>query len=142
MTATIPNLWEGKFSQHTVSPLAVLRTHAANFNAQSGGLLRAEVEHRIEQRDGKTFRVITFDILAPSLDFRQGVFVAEHREPGAYPVTLRTNFLNLEDPGTVRVCYSQADMVSVLAEISKSSNLLTVIDSLFAQINEANSDDE
>lgn len=142
MTATIPNLWEGKFSQHAVSPLAVFRTHAGNFDSQAGGLLRAEVEHRIEQREGKELRVITFDIIAQSLDYRQGVLIAEHPDPGAYPVALRTTFINGEDDVAVRICHSQADLVNTLGEISKSSNLLTLIESLFAQINEANAEDD
>lgn len=147
MTATIPNLWEGKFSQHTVSPLAVLRTHAANFNSQSGGLLRAEVEHRTDLRDSDLFRVISFEIVAPGLDYRQGVLTAEHLEQGAYPVQVFSSYLGetreirdrAADPRS-RTCLSQERLVEVLREITESNQLMTLIESLIAQINDANLD--
>jgi hypothetical protein len=149
-TAAIPNLWEGKFSKHAASPLAVFRTHAGNFNSQSAGLLRAEVEHRIEEREGGRFRVISFDIVAPSLDYRLGVFVAEHAEPGAYPVAVRSGFLNdphrvtprpLNSEPDTHVCYTQAELIKSLDVITGSSQLQVLIESLIAQINDTNPGD-
>jgi hypothetical protein len=150
MTATIPNLWEGKFSQHAASPLAVFRTHAGNFNAQSGGLLRAEVEHRTDFRDATLLRVISFDIVAPSLDYRLGVFVAEHAEPGAYPVVMRSSFLAdplrvvphpvTSEPDT-RICHTQSELVKTLEIITESISLRISIESLIAQINDAKTDE-
>ena len=141
MTATIPNLWEGKFSQFTVTPLAVLRTHAANFNSQTGGLLRAEVESRVEENAGAPMRLIAFDIVAPTLDYRQGVLTVEHFEPGAYPSWVRSSFWGYGVGNRIR-CDRQSELVKRLEEITQDQSLLTAIESLIAQINDANSDGE
>ncbi len=139
MTATIPNLWEGKFSKHTLAPVAVLRTHAGNFNAQSGGMLRAEVAYRFEEMEERRFRVITFSIVAPALPYRQDVLTAEHAEPGAYPVRVRSGFQNSPQP---RDCHTQDELVEALGTISESPQLLSLIESLIAQINDDKGEDD
>lgn len=149
MATSIPNLWEGKISRSVLTPVAILRTQAGNFEAEIGKVLRAEVRSRIQPTESGSVRHHTFDIVAPGLNgYRREVLSAEHADPGAYPVQVRSDFLPtvvhvnqgyVEDQD--RTCRNQEHFLKVLGAIFSSERLTTEIESLIAQINDTSDPD-
>jgi hypothetical protein len=154
MTGSIPNLWEGKVSTSVVTPLAILRTQAGNFDKEMKGLLRADVTSLPTQNHQGNARKHSFLIIAPGLHgYTREVLTAEHADPGAYPVKVESNFLirsdfavdpDYEGPDyeeLVRTCRTQSDFLTALRDIFSAHDLVTELESLIAQINDANAED-
>lgn len=149
MTTSVPNLWEGKITRNVLTPVAILRTQAGNFDAETQGALRAEVHTKSEVREGESLIVHTFEIIAPGLSgYRRGVLTAEHPDPGAYPVVVKSFSLPIIhhlNAGYVedreRTCRNQEQFLKALEDVFGSEKLTTEIESLIAQINDASDPD-
>ena len=152
MTEAVPNLWPRKFSRGILTPLAVLRVQAAKFKEMTDGLLDAEVVSSNGRDDeGTEVQSHSLEIIAPALDYyRRSILTAEHDNPGAYPVFLVSQYLSKDletEPldrlnyATIRdksaTCNSQAGLLQVLQAIFNSPKLTGFIESLIAQINDA-----
>lgn len=147
MTEAIPNLWPRKFSRGILTPLAVLRVQAAKFKEMTDGLLEAEVTSETNQlEDGGTYSVHTLELIARPLDsYRRTILSAQHDQPGAYPVTLFSDFVGgysddwvqYEDNEPASTCGSQEELFKRLSDVFGSNSLTTLIESLIAQINDA-----
>lgn len=149
MPDAIPNLWPRKFSRGILTPLAVLRVQAAKFKEMTDGLLDAEVTtETVEFEDGETVSVHTLELIAPPLDsYKRTILTAQHAKPGAYPVTLYSDFIEEEDEDwewdhddenrMVANCGSQEGLFKRLGEVFGSPRLATLVESLIAQINDA-----
>ena len=133
----IPNMWAGKGKTGIITPLAILRTQAGNFNQEMKGLLRADVvtsplldddDHAIKSARH------TFYIVAPGLrGYTQEVLTAVHAEPGAYPVHLSANARG----GT---CESQSSFMDLLELIFTEYTESSQFESIIALVNEKNAE--
>lgn len=140
MTDAIPNLWPKKFSRGILTPLAVLRVQAAKFKDMTEGLLEAEVTTNWERED---LKVHSLELIAPALDsYRRVILTVRHAHPGAYPLWLRSDFLSgsvedYDEDHPSGECGSQEELFSALRQVFASRELSTLVESLIAQINDA-----
>lgn len=147
MTEAVPNLWPKKFSRGVMTPLAVLRVQAAKFKEMTDGLLDAEVTTTDDTDDeNEQVQIHSLELVAPALDsYRRTILTAQHAKPGAYPVSLYSDFIDSEhrdweyyegEEMTVE-CGTQAELYKRLGDVFGSPTLATLIESLIAQINDA-----
>ena len=141
MAQTIPNLWSQKdIKVEVLSPLAILRTQAANLEQMTQGLIEAEVTTTTGDK-GET--VHQLDITAPVLGgYRHRLLAISYRKDMVYPVT----FVVAHD-GALRdvsaYVYStntsaqtEAQFLKNLGEILQSPTINALIQSIIARSNE------
>jgi hypothetical protein len=149
MTTAIPDLWPETLKPDVLSPVAILRTQAAKLSERTNGLLEADVVSSVVVDGEAQTRRYVLEITAPALGHRKfQVLAAEHSMTGAYPVKLHSDFLPEADSDTAsslvlfdsksRECENQSSFQKYLAKTLSSQKLLTVLESLLAQINDQN----
>ena len=139
MSTTAPDLWPESLKPAAISPLALLRTQAGRLHDRTSGLLVGEVDtdHR-----GKNRVEHSLTVFAPALEYRRGVLHVAHHSPGAYPVEVESLFLVDRDEGDeyempTRTCATQEEFTDALRTILRSKGMSSLLDSLLAQINDA-----
>ena len=148
MTEAVPSLWPDTLRAVTQSPLAILRAQASRLKELTGGLLEAEVIVRKVAKDDEAEkkRELELYISAPKLNnYRRGILTVEHDSPGAYPAKVTSWHLLPYDtdpeaydyqPPT-QDCLSQSEFVETVRRVLQSKGLTSHIESLIAQINDA-----
>ena len=82
-------------------------------------------------------------VSAPRLNYRRGILLAEHDFPGAYPVSIASWYLALRVPNrsvdemSTRYCKNQDEFFDAVKQVLQSPRLTGHIESLIAQINDA-----
>lgn len=87
MPATIPNDWPDEIKLDVVTPLAYLKTQAANLEKMTEGIIRAVVRTVRDEADHRVAH--SLELVAPALqDARKVVLIATHDATNPYPVNL------------------------------------------------------
>lgn len=168
MAGKIPNLWPTEtVSVSTLSPLAILRTQAANLTELTHGLLIGEVITDDLLEEGVYHH---FDMIAPALDgYRHRILTVKHDPsmlyPVSYSVAIRSSIVapparvkmgaaiatgvDLSGVLTPRnskaigpVANTESEFIEALREVFNSGYVLSVINSLIARSNETQPEDD
>jgi hypothetical protein len=155
MSVTMPDLWPDVVKPAVLSPAAILRVQAAKLKQRTDGLLEAVVDSAGQMRGEKLHVLHRLELEVPSLNYyRHGILVAEHENPGAYPVFIVSSILDAPDDSQERApkpidevthsgklsgtrCADEQEFLDALGKILSSSQLKTLLVSLLAQINDA-----
>ena len=148
MTEAVPSLWPNTLRSITQSPRAILRAQASQLKELTGGLLEAEVVVRnvtksIGENERPRYCELELYIAAPKLNYRQGILIAEHDTPGAYPASVTSWYLSQDRRNPSRdempsaSCQNQDEFVEAIKKVLQSARLTGFVESLIAQINDA-----
>ena len=139
MAQRIPNLWSQKdVNVQVLSPLAILRTQAANLEQMTKGLIEAEVTVLTDEK-GET--VYQLDIIAPVLGgYRHRLLAVSHQKDMVYPVKF---ILSPNQSSELLWSYSnrgaaetELTFLEKLGEVLQSKTVNAVIQSIIARSNE------
>ena len=140
MVQRIPNLWSQKdVNVQVLTPLAILRTQAANLEQMTKGLIETEVT---VLTGGKGETVYQLDIIAPVLGgYRHRLLAISHEKDMVYPVKFilsssQTLEMTLWLHGGGEVAETEATFLEKLGEILQSKGVNAVIQSIIARSNE------
>ena len=147
MATKIPNLWSQKdVKVEVLSPLAILRTQAANLEQMTQGLIEAEV---VTSTGDKGETVYQLDITAPVLGgYRHRLLAVSHQKDMVYPVNFAATpggVLQNVSPHGYRAYTSaqtEAEFLKNLGEILQSPIINALIQSIIARSNEVQSPDQ
>jgi hypothetical protein len=147
MAKSIPNLWPPEIGADTLTPYAILLTQAEALEKQTRGILTAEVP--AEDRGDE--RMLSFDVIARPLGYRQRLFHVKHDKDMVYPALVvaeqfraRTPFdvgRALEEAHAGKKPANQADsddeLLRILRSVFQSTDVKALVQSLVARCNEA-----
>lgn len=131
-TTGIPNLWPvDQVRVDVLTPLAILRVQAAKLKEISRGLLEAEVATTTTDK-----RVShSLDVIAPMIHYRQSLLTVTHARVIVYPAGVSWATFDGEKFSEDS---SQEELITTLGEILKSGYVISVLQSLLAQVNDTN----
>jgi hypothetical protein len=139
MPSNIPDLWTDDITVDIVTPLAILRAQSQGLERRTKGLLEAEINSQEKENE----IVHWLDLVAPALGFRERILTATHVRNRVYPVTLEArcfakNPKQFTVEETRRAAVSQQEFIELLAQVLRSGDVRSSIQSLLARSNDEN----
>lgn len=147
MATKIPNLWSQKdVKVEVLSPLAILRTQAANLEQMTQGLIEAEVTTTTGESGEIVYQL---DIIAPVLGgYCHRLLAISHQQDRVYPVKFAVTpdaVLQNVSPHGYRAFTSaqtEAEFLKNLGEILQSPSINALIQSIIARSNDVQNTDQ
>jgi hypothetical protein len=149
MSSPIPNLWSPLIRPKVLSPRTILRAQALELPKMTGGLLEADiVESQVTKEGAEEVRtVLSFDIVAPSLNYRHRILSLAYEKDMPYPVFVEAEalgfrssiflraFLNASLAPGERINRADSDeaLVLLLKKVFTSSEVLGITQSIIAR---------
>jgi len=147
MASAVKSLWSARIKPDILSPRQILRVQADALTEMTKGVLVGEL---LESKGGTGEVVLTLDMLAPAINYRQRVLTARHSPSLLYPVNLDADVFrskgiqSRQEVGRVFLeekPESQADndeeLVRLVEKVLTSSTVVSMAQSLIALSNEA-----
>jgi|SRR5829696_2043064 len=133
MAQNIQSLWSPDIKATVLSPLTILKGQAEALALQTGGVLLAEIVEDHEEADVS----LSLDLVAPALQgSRHRILRVVHKDGLPYPATVEAEVFNGGMPPWKRA-YTDHQFTKTVAEVLKSSQVLSIAQSLVARANEA-----
>jgi hypothetical protein len=145
MADEIPDLWPDEFKVDVQTPVTVLRVQAQALARKTRGILKAEVETEVWQKDYSQHR---FVVIAPAVNgLRQTLVTVRNEKDLPYPATVYSPAINglivahfvspgSGGPGSTDV-FDEDELKRTLGLVLGSKEVRAVIISLIARSNEA-----
>lgn len=134
MAQNIQSLWPSDIKATVMSPLTILKGQAEALALQTGGVLLAEI---VEERSEDADNLLFLDLVAPSLHgSRHRILKVTHRQGMPYPAWLEAEVFQRETSTGKRRADTDQEFTEDVAEVLRSSHVLSVAQSLVARANE------
>jgi hypothetical protein len=139
MAAEVPNMWPiDQIEINVQSPVAILRAQAEHLRQLTQEMLTAELE-TVRGEDG--WLQHRYFLVAPSLNFRQRMLLAMHREDMVYPVRLEAECFLPGPPNepvdSPPLSATEREFLENLGQVFRSRQVWSLMQSLLARCNEA-----
>ncbi len=141
MAQRIPNLWSEKdVKVEVLTPLAILRTQAANLEQMTQGLIEAEI---VTSTSDKGETVYQLDVIAPALGgYRHRLFSISHQKDMVYPVRftvppgIAMELKRIGGGNWLEVTGTESAFLDQLEDVLTSNTINAIIQSIIARSNE------
>jgi hypothetical protein len=149
MATDIPDLWGPEIKLDVLTPTMILNAQAEKLKEKTKGVILADFFARMRGN----IKTLVFDIRAPAVaNFRVRIMTVRHHSDRIYPAVVTSRSLHRGDrsiPDEILIqipenesynsfpCFTSNEFVNVVAQVLRSVDVQSVIESLIAKSNEA-----